>query len=183
MGMQVNNAERFRQLKALLDSVVADINECKAYYKKSDSQFCRRMMCRTIFSSIEAIVNHMKQTALLLESDRRNVFSDAERLALRDVEYFIEDNGEVKERSARIRFKANLCFALSALAKVNRPSFVLKKDDGWNALCKSLEVRDRITHPKNADSYLITDDEMEAIGDGWDWFGAAITNVSKSDAE
>jgi hypothetical protein len=170
--------KQITELRALAQATAADIAECNKHILGADSPFWRRVAYRTVFSSIEALTSHMKQSALLLSEDRRALFTDAERLALRDVEYAIEDTGVIAERKARIRMLPNLWFALARLAKVSANGCKLEKKAGWDSLTRSVKVRDRITHPKRAEDYSITDSEMKDLNDAWQWFGKALVEAS-----
>ena len=42
---------------------------------------------------------------------------------------------------------------------------------------KAVAVRDRITHPKNADSWTMTKDDVALVVGAWEWFGRELNAV------
>jgi hypothetical protein len=50
-------------------------------------------------------------------------------------------------------------------------------DNGWECLQRSLEVRNRITHPKVRPDLEIADEEMEQFGNGSIWFDKAVSSA------
>ena len=164
------------ELRKLLEQVNADIAECNRHMSKEDSPFWRRAAFRTVFASMEALVAHAKRSVLVFSKLDGTALSPAEYLALRGVEYAVEENGAVVERKAKIRFLADLHLALSYFAKATESDLSLKKDDGWVSLTRSVKVRDRITHPKTAEDYDITDPEVKELLAAWAWFGTALVH-------
>ena len=167
------------ELRDLLRAANEDIAECSRWLKSSgDSQFWRRVAYRTVFASIEALVSHLKQSAILFSFHDDEVFSPAEQLAMRDQDFEVDEKGRVVERNAKIRFLPNVCFAFRVFAVATAKDFQIVKDSGWDALTRAVKVRDRITHPKSAAAYTISDEEIKWMQDGWRWFGETLVAVS-----
>lgn len=172
--------KRKSQLGELAKISMDDISICNKYLdlKQENSQFWRRVVYR-VFASIEALISHLKQSVLLFTIDRKDMFSPSERLALDEKEYWIGDVGLVTTKKAKIRFLPNLIFAFKAFATAIENPFTINKDSSWESLTKSIKVRDRITHPKTAEDYSITENDMKDLFKAWDWFGASLVAVSK----
>jgi hypothetical protein len=167
-------------LSALLEAVRGEIEECAAFLKKSDTQFWRRIGCRSIFASIEALTNHLKQNALLHTTGEEEFFTDAERMALSDREYTVDDQGDVRERNARIRTLPNILFAYRSFARICGQQFIVTKDNsGWQALKRAIKVRDRITHPKTANDYQVSDQDIQDANNAWNWFYENMVAVTQ----
>lgn len=119
----------FHNEVARLQSLHDLIGEELASYNKTfggdvePTDFSRRCLYRTIFSMIEAYISHLKSSALLLTIDQPDFFSESEILALRDVEPFITDKGEVRTRPARIRLKDNLRLAFRLFGRTQGKHF------------------------------------------------------------
>lgn len=170
---------RDRELAALLKAVLGEVNECNAFLKAHDTPFWRRVACRSIFASIEALTNHLKQNTLLHTFGEEDFFTDAEKLALNDREYSVTDRGEVKERGARIRTLPNILLAFDSFSRVCGQKFAMPKPEGWESLKKAIKIRDRITHPKVAADYEISDQEFAEINKAWIWFSTTLRDVTQ----
>jgi hypothetical protein len=164
-------------IRALKDAISGDIAICNTHLLKEDAPFWRRATYRTVFSSVEALTAHAKMTVLIF-ADKGTIFSDAERLALREIEYSIEENGLLAEKKAKIKFLSNVCFTLSCFARMRANGFKIVKTGGWDSLTKAVKVRDRITHPKTAADLIISDVEMRHLDEGWNWFGKALVDAA-----
>ena len=100
-----------------------------------------------------------------------SVFNEIEMLALRDLEYTVDQSGSVKKKKARIRFKDNIKLAFASAAKAH--GFDHGIDWGaqeWQDFSRALEIRDRITHPKKVDDLTIKDADLDLIKAAYDCF-------------
>lgn len=129
----------------------------------------RRLLVRSVFSFIEALVFCTK--VLALESSRAAALSRGELAMAQDEDYEISDSGEVTTRPARLRFLSNLKFAFRLLAKVEGADYQLDiSGSGWQALQRALKVRDRLMHPKAVGDLQVGDDEVRDALRAFIWF-------------
>jgi hypothetical protein len=47
--------------------------------------------------------------------------------------------------------------------------------NGWCSLQDAIKIRHRLTHPKTAADFILSDDELGTVSDGLNWF---LTNLS-----
>lgn len=172
--------DRLKALQALIGSEIKAFNETFGTGKEL-SDFGRRCLYRTIFSSIEAYISHLKSSALLFTIDRPDVFSEAERFALRDLEHFVDNKGMVGTRSARIRLKDNLRLAFRLFGRAMEKDYQVGFDSpGGISFTSAIKVRDRLTHPKDPRDWQIGEAEAKMVIDAWKWFGEHLVEVSRS---
>jgi hypothetical protein len=174
--------ERVGDLMRLMRSAQQELDGLNSFLdaSKADCQFTRRTMVRTIFACIEAYVSHLKQSTLLFSTDQPNLFQPVEILALRDEESFIADNGKLGTRGTRIRFRTNLQLAFSSFARASGREYSLNFGDARGArFIEAVTVRDRITHPKSADAWEVSESEVALVQDAWCWFGEHLVAVSR----
>lgn len=120
----------------------------------------RRLIVRSAFAGIEAIVFRFKQLAL--ESQNASTLTPAERAICAEESYELGSRGQVETRSARLRLLPNLRFAFQIAAKVEQVPFVLDvSGQGWQALRAGLVVRHRLMHPKRIADLRVSDEEAE----------------------
>ncbi|MBA2113245.1 hypothetical protein [Bremerella alba] len=129
-----------------------------------------RMLIRAIFSTIEGVVYCMKQIAAS-SRDLDEQLTLEELLICKEVGIDLKNNGKIKDSRMRLRFAPNLRFAFAILSKVLAPSFSLDTSkEGWNCMIRSVEVRNRITHPKNASDLVLTPEELSTALTAYLWF-------------
>jgi hypothetical protein len=133
--------------------------------------FWRRAYVRSVFAFIEGVTYRMKRLALE-EKDKSKVdFSPAEIALLSEQTFDLDDQGEVTYRTIAFPLTKNVRFAFKALARVNAVGYDLQVGDaGWEALKKSLKLRERLMRPKTQDDLLISNEEVDVVLNGSIWF-------------
>lgn len=162
--------EFFARLKATVDPLRTD---CRALKATSDSdQRARRVYVRAVFAELEATLDMYAQFLLLTERDALQL---EERLLLEEREVQLDDRGDVKSRQAKINLRSRIKFVFRMLVTYSGvdpiPNY---QDNRWSELQESINVRDRLTHPKLAKSIEISDDELAALSRGWAWFDEIV---------
>ncbi len=170
------------ELQEFLEIAVSDISACNALAGEPHIDFWRRTQVRTVFATIEAVCSHLKKSAVMLDLyEDFSLFSEIERQALNDVSYRVADNGDVQSCNARIGLKQNIRLALRCYAKAaGNPDDPLNNNIEWKALERAIKVRDRLTRPKNANSYKITEEDISDLLQGWKWFWEYAIRYSKN---
>lgn len=161
-----------RRSVRLIVALDADVRACKEA-PDHETQLGRRQFARTIFAAMEGGIYVFKQLALLEVRELELSLSAGEELFLDEVEYKLNEHGELKSHRAKIRFIQNLKFAFRTFAKIHGLHLTLQTDgDGWCALMESIKVRDRLTHPKQIDDLTVTDREFERLEKAYNWFAS-----------
>ena len=55
------------------------------------------------------------------------------------------------------------------------------KEDDWEKFRLSIEIRNRITHPKHSSDLLISEDEIETVMQAHDWFFKVFNDLQKNE--
>lgn len=106
----------------------------------------RRLLVRSVFSFIEALIYRLKVGVLI---EPNETLSPGEVALAKEEDYELDDSGRVKTRNARLRFLSNFRFAFDVAAKASDVDF--KPDvggEGWQALRSALSVRDHSHIPR-----------------------------------
>jgi hypothetical protein len=128
----------------------------------------RRLLVRSVFSFIEAVVFTLKTTTLMFKKAEN--LSAGEVALAKEEDYELDDSGAVKIRSARLKFRSNFRFAFALAAKVGEIDWQLNVSDaGWQALTNALPVRDRLMHPKRAADLVVSDNEIRDAMKAYEW--------------
>jgi hypothetical protein len=126
--------------------------------------FWSRTLFRAAFAFTEAEIWHYKQAALALAEKSQVQFTETELARLRDQEH------EIKGERRFLSFTANCRFAVGMLAKAMQSRFVLNVGGKeWCWFNETIEIRNRITHPKTMTDTLIPYDEVMKLLDVVSW--------------
>jgi hypothetical protein len=170
------------RLRALHDLIVDEVTSYNEVFggESGSTDFARRCLYRTIFSTIEAYISHLKASALLFTIDQPNFFTESERLALRDLEPFVNEKGDVGTRPARIRLKDNLKLAFKLFARSQgREHQIDYQTSGGIAFTSAIKIRDRLTHPKDSKDWIIREQDAKMLLAAWTWFGEHLVKASR----
>jgi len=161
-----------KELKKEVDYFSTDL------IKEPKNNCLRRVFIKSLFSYIEGVCFALKQVTLVLCSD----LSIGEKNLLEEVEYYLNNKGELWENKKHLKPEYNLKFAFKMYAKAwKADDFKLEiSTQGWEHYKKSKEVRNRITHPKNSSDLIIKDKEIEDTFKALDWFYGSLSDLFES---
>lgn len=160
-----------------VDELAFDVEESKRRLDVDDSQFNRRVYVRSLFSYYEGFGYFVRQFLVEIEKIKMgkgvpihqgHLFLLQERIPT------IGKNGKVKERVQKVPFADRFAFALRVFAGLVKMDKHIFEDKGWQAIQEALEVRDRLTHPKEKKDLLVSDGDLELCQTGYAWFASLI---------
>jgi hypothetical protein len=167
----MNRFEAVHNLKATFLILESDVKEIQKVANGNTTGFHVRMSIRTYSALIEGLLYQMRQVALNSEGMDHKVYSEGERLLLSELEYRLNDKGELKERNVSESQKPMILFTLKQFPKVHGATFSPNtSDSGWDSLGKFIKIRNRVTHPKSKEDLVLTQDEWREVNKGIDWF-------------
>lgn len=155
----------------LLQDLSADIQVAT----KAASQTQRRSVVRSGFAAVEGLVHFMKETILDDLHLNPGLHSLAEVAMLREEMYAVDRNGEVQTQPKFIPTDANLRFTIKMWCRGTNDGALDLSGRGWQAFKSSLEVRNRLAHPKRSSDLTVTGPEMRAFIEGLIWFLQTVT--------
>ena len=161
--------DEIENIRILIHEVASEVDTIANRYKKQSDipQVERRILVRSIFAFFEAIAFVLKSSALMTNPV---VFKPEEIALAKEEDYELSDTGEAQIRKAKLRFKPNLLFAFQIAAKANQINFKLSVNcHQWDALIRSIKVRDRLTHPKKSEDMTVTEKEIEDVQMAYEW--------------
>lgn len=130
----------------------------------ADYEFFARQLIRAAFAYIEAVTFSVKAHSAGQCMERGFDISPEERYFATDVEFELNEKGEVVERNARISLARNVRFACMLNERV---WLVPKKFDPsvewWSCFKMAIRIRDRLTHPKLPGDLDVTGDELLTV--------------------
>jgi hypothetical protein len=135
---------------------------------------------RAVFSLMEGVVHRMKQIALAYYKKRHVNFSASEIMILSDKSYELDRQGKIAEKRLKASLTGNIRLAFSMFGRVHHSTYDLRVDNAaWEAFLKSIEVRDRLMHPKEYVQLNVSDDEMSRLDRTYQWFSKSLIEVTR----
>jgi hypothetical protein len=166
------------ELREVFDVLGQDILTSRNMVKENDSPFWRRTLVRSLFACIEGMSYRMKYVALIMARNHSVRLSPAERALMKEESYDLNDKGEAAISKSKLRTADNLLFSLKIAARACKTPFEIDKGgEGWGSFKDALKIRDRITHPKNSQDLLISDEELNIVWKTINWYVDSMTHV------
>jgi len=151
----------------------------KTFAKKHDPQALRRLRLRLFMSYVEGVAAALKAEAVSLTSPSR---SPAAHALLQDKTFDLTDQGEPIERTFSPSLSRSLRFAFRMGALTKR--LTVSPDyggAGWKAFQEAVKLRNRITHPRRAEDFVISDLEVATLASAEEWFHTSYRDLMSAD--
>lgn len=164
-----------RTTKELIEKLGEDYQRCYRGILKSfddgtidnegnldaDYEFHARQLIRAIFAYIEGVTFSVKIKAAEKCLDDGVEITPQERYIAAEVDYELNDKGEVIERAAQIKLTRNIRFAFALTEKAQKlsPQFNASSK-WWSQLREAMRVRDRLMHPRMPEDLDVSPDEL-----------------------
>jgi len=171
---------KVRKLGDLTKPIVAfaeDAQIAEDAVDASDTQYNRRAMVRALFAMIEGTVFFLKQTIFTAGTHKKGSLSLADALLLLDSSAEMSSKGESDLRTKFIRLEDNLRFTANMLKKVYGVTITLGIGSAnWDKFQKAIAIRNRITHPKAIEDFVIDSEDLSMLRDVRGWFCQMIAD-------
>jgi len=149
----------------------------------ADYEFHARQLVRAVFAYIEGVTFSVKASAAWKCMQRGIEITPQERYIATEVDYDLNDNGEVVERPAQIKLTRNIRFAFALTEKARKipPQFDASVE-WWSCLRQAIKVRDRLMHPRMPEDLDISPDELLKTIKAKDGFDEILMRYIELDA-
>jgi len=155
----------------LMSDVVRSGNELQKQEADDERYSWARAHTRAVFAAIEGACECFRRQAFVAEANKIHQEVSLGKLSVLAGEtYFVTDEGEIRAQTLRVRSLAHVLLSLNSYAEAQGANHRTKKGDQWHRVRAAVDVRDRITHPKNLKSLEITKAEIEDIDFTLKWF-------------
>jgi hypothetical protein len=150
---------------ALGTAVPADLREAHRELKEQDTPFRRRGYVRTVFACIDGFVAAMRQTAVL----HPDKFDPEELILLRETAPVIGSKGKISQIRNKTSLRDALPFSFNSYMKAHGAQATLAGDKEWDNFLEGIRIRDRVTHPKSAADFDVSDADLECMEHITEW--------------
>jgi hypothetical protein len=158
----------------LLQAMLDDLGSTSAKLRDDfNSQFNRRAAIRALAATVDGIIFTFKQFALV------SARLTGAQLDADETEFLREQQASPTQRKARLpSFRDNFKRTFKLFAKVHHASCSTDFGQaGFEALCETFELRNRVTHPKSFTTFCVSDKETNRAGVAIDWLGRELNRL------
>jgi hypothetical protein len=136
-------------------------------HRDFNNQFWRRTAIRALAATVDGIIFSFKRIALITAGLTGVQFDQNE------VEFLLEQRMLPAGGKPRLPgFRDNLKTTFKLFAKAHgTPCPTDFGQEGFEALCATYEIRNRVTHPKSFAAFTVQDDETKRTGIAIEWLG------------
>jgi len=157
-----------------------DVQHNREFLEKEDSQLARRNYLRSLVALYELTLSNLRERTakLIVDSFELDGQWDLHEITpLLDDVATLSDNGKLRLNPNRLPFLSLVAYTLKTYAKlIGYPENVLS-DNRWQAFRQTITIRHRITHPKHHSDIDITDDELQLIDEGRNWWNDTLNKL------
>lgn len=173
----MTRAEAVAQLKDVWKTLNADLDAALAYGRQADTAYAARALVRAHFALVEGLSYQLRQvTIATLEGTA--LLTPTELTLLREERHVVDDSGHPKTSEQFLPFPQSLLFSIRCYAKNHGADFQADtKGGGWAAMRKATAIRNRVTHPKSAESLVLSDDDRKVFVDAAAWWKLSMVKM------
>lgn len=158
------------QLQAVWSILNRDVEAATAYGQFENTKYAQRALVRAHFALIEGLSYALRQVTLA-SLHGTEFITEAETALLREERYSIDEKGHPKSAQQFLKFPESLLFSIRCYIKNHGATFDPDiQHPGWSAMRRAVKVRDRVTHPKSAESLNLSDEDLQSFVDAAAWW-------------
>ena len=147
------------------------------------NDFWARLLVRCFTSSVETGTYMLKKGAVSIIRSRGLTPLPGEEFITCEVAYALAEDGKVRERPLVLRIGDDFRFGIRLMAKainVDTDELASYDTQGWSAFKKVVDMRHKITHPRDPEDLTFSKADLKAIGDAMIWHMDVMRNVHKA---
>lgn len=141
-------------------------------------QFWARALVRSAFAFIEAVIHELRLILQIAHKRGDIELSEPESAVLSDSTFDVAENGRISKRPRFIPIERNLKLIYAVVARtLGAPEFP-SDDRRFAYLSEAVQLRNRLTHPKGAESLAVSFEEAFATLALVAWFGDMLLKLT-----
>lgn len=158
-------------MATLINDVIVLADDRRHSPDKYRKEMRTRCLVRAVFAMMEGLCDLLRSQAFIGEANKIPKQADIGRLSvLGGQTYMVTTDGEIKGQELRIRFLDGVLLYLNAYAEALGVNYRVKKGDDWHRIKAAVEVRHKLTHPKEVKALSISERELKDVEFAMHWF-------------
>lgn len=160
--------------KSFTHTLVGDVIAAQKRVKKSDTPTHRRELVRSVFAAIEGLHWQLKQD--VLGHPKANL-SHFERAAMVEESYSVTERGDVISVPRFLPLTTAIRLVVNIVQRY-RPMYKIDFNHvGWANLKVTVDVRNRLVHPKRLEDLVVSDTEIQKTNSAFAWVLALVIEI------
>jgi hypothetical protein len=153
-----------------------DFDYAVSQWRAAKSQFWARTSIRCMCATIEATLFTFRKMAEQMAALNKVQFGPKEIEILTE-KRIVKENGVEKTRPKFLPFRETVVESFRLFAKSLGVKIVVRHDQGFDALCATFEVRNRLMHPKGTFALAVRESDLRTADNAIAWFNKTQTEV------
>lgn len=156
--------------------LLEDVSAAETRLAKADTQGHRRDMVRTLFAAIEGMswVYREHVRSLLITLDLLTPSAD---MALRERSFTITERGDILEQQRFVTLPSIIRLTTRQAQLIAPECNIDVSQPGWQAFKATIDVRNRITHPKTITDLIVETIDLDQTRLGFFWLLGSMAAV------
>jgi len=167
-------------LSALFLGLHSDLTKSKENLRPDITGYWDRMYIRCLYSLIEGLTYRMRHALISTHDAGKTKLEISEYILLSELGYRVTKSGKIEETEEflpfltgfRLTFKT--CCRILDISDYETSAF---SHNGWECIKKTIQIRDRLTHPKEPQDLIITKEELSTAQQAERWFLSLVSQV------
>ena len=165
------------ELCALYLGLKSDVDQCKENLSDTHTGIWDRFYTKTVFSMVEG-VSYRTRRYIISAVDAGLYLLDTPSIKmLCESTYKLDASGKIIEKDENLSFVPGFKFTFKSFGKcLGMGKFVEQAfcDNGFGNFKKSVEIRNRLTHPKETEEMIVSGSELMLVESAEKWFHALV---------
>lgn len=164
------------EIESTLDLLDSDLNFIRKHFDNDLNGFWARSFIKTSVSLFEAGIYLQKLELVRYIAESKAIPDLGVQMLLEGNKYELKSNGSVKKRRLESRLKDDIKFVFNQECIIKNLELTRDhQDPGWDALKLTINVRNRLTHPKELSDQTVKQTEIIKCNEALEWFYENIT--------
>jgi hypothetical protein len=170
----MTRAEAVAQLKAVWAILNSDLDAALDYGRQANAPYAQRALVRAHFALVEGLSFQLRQISIA-SLEGTNFLTPVELVLLKEERHSVDEKGRPKTTEQYLPFPQSLLFAIRCYVQIHGADFQPDLGgSGWSAMRKATEIRNKVTHPKSAESLELSDDDLHTFVDAAAWWKSTM---------
>ena len=154
--------------ETLVRSIIGDAAAAIHRADEAKTGESRRSAIRTISAAIEGMVWDYRGHVIWAATEI-DVMTEADQQALLETVQTIDAQGDLRSQPRFIPTLSLLRFLARLAQRVTSDGSIAFGDNHWNMLGETIQIRNRITHPKHASDVIVTGLDVDRAFAAFNW--------------
>lgn len=169
-----------QEFAAIFMLAYSDVETCIKRVNEDHTDFWKRSLFRSFFSLVEFTSFRLRYLLLAGFKDGSLTLSPEEILTLQEQTPELNGSGGIRLKNKFFAFEDYLKFTLKTYAKhfeiAELDNF---SDGGWDAMRRSVVIRNLLTHPRTIAHLFISENELGDLNTAMNWYFKIIKQLIK----